>query len=182
MGEGGRGKREWEGCCYCPCRLRRRRDQRGREKVRGKKNASDLAELSRRKRCQDTGEVTAAAECLRKSGEGRTLRLACSVGEKDDESAADQASLCFRMRLIKTRERVRALCSIPGLMRLQRRRTASTISSNPPHQVNSAPQTCLLCMACRDNDKRHPGRHILTPASAVAGETSLRTFAHFFHS
>lgn len=39
------------------------------EKVMTKKNASDLTELSRLKRCQDTGEVTAAAERLRKKVE-----------------------------------------------------------------------------------------------------------------
>lgn len=121
--------------------------------------------------------MTAAAERLRKKVEDECYDWLAVAGvhEKEDDSA----SLCFRMRLIKTREAVRALRNISGLMRLQCR-TTSSISSNPPHQVNSAPQTCLLCMACRENDKRHPPRHILTAASGTAGETSLSTLAKVF--
>lgn len=126
--------------------------------------------------------MTAAAERLRKKVEDECYDwlAVAGVSEKEGDSAADQASLCFRMRLIKTREAVRALRNVPGLMRLQCR-TTSSISSNPPHQVNSAPQTCLLCMACRENDKRHPPRHILTAASGTAGETSLSTLAQVLY-
>lgn len=59
--------------------------------------------------------MTAAAERLRKKVEDECYDwlAVAGVSEKEGDSAADQASLCFRMRLIKTREAVRALRNGP---------------------------------------------------------------------
>lgn len=96
-----------------------------------KKKKSDLAELSSLKRCQDTAEVTDTAERLRKNMEDEgSSELVFHDAANKQEGACERHSVAG-----------------PGLMRLQCR-TASSISSNPLHRVKSAPQTCLLCMAC----------------------------------